>query len=640
MQRNKFHLLTQNSKLNMQTDFIFVDTETKRKNKEEVFHLGWLIYWNKPTNTKDYFYFTDKKEFYNYITKLNRTANKLIVFAHNMDFDIKVLGGITPFTKKNYVVKNFYINGARFIIRLAKKDKLIELLDTMNYLPASLKYIGSSIGLPKKEIDFNICSDHELSEYCRRDTEIIYLFIYKLIEFLEKYQLSKLQPTCGSLAFNIFRHAFYNQKTNPIYIHKWRFAIDLERASYKGGISDCFVVGKNITEKLFKLDINSMYPFIMRNNAMPIKLIWFDENLSPAVIQSYFKEYLNEKLIIAECKIFLPKEYAYILTKCKVNKEHKSLFLAGTFINTFTTPELEFILKYGKILEIYKMAVYNKSIIFKEFVDFFYTKRMQFSKDKNEAYKMFCKYILNNLYGKFGQTTIDYLETEKTGKPNFNSKEIIDGINHERYIQMTFGNKIFEVTQKEGNSYESFVAIPSFVTAYARMYLIELILKAKRENVYYVDTDSLVVNQEGYNNLLNEIDPSELGKLKLEEVSYDSSFFRPKYYIFNEIEKCKGVKKTAKKLFENDDTLIIEQEQFTRFKTSMRKNNLDQQTISIITKTMNKEYDKGIILETGLIEPYYVDSNEAIPSLQKLKEVKHDTNKTNTNKATEAMDQS
>lgn len=640
MQKNKFHILTQNSKLNMQTDFIFVDTETKRKNKTEIFYLGWLLYWNKTTNTKEYFFFKNKKEFYNYIIKLNRTVKKLIIFAHNMDFDIKVLGGISPFTKKNYIVKNFYINGTRFIIRLMKKDRTIELLDTMNYLPASLKYIGSSIGLPKIEINFNTCTDNELINYCKNDVEIIYLFIYKLIEFLEMYQLSKLQPTCGSLAFNIFRHAFYNQKENPIYIHRWRFAIDLERASYKGGISDCFVVGKNIKEKLFKLDINSMYPFIMRNNPMPTKLIWFDENLSPAVLDSFLNEFLSDKLVIAECKIFLPKEYAYILTKCKVDKERKSLFLAGTFINTFTTPELEFILKYGKILKIYKLAVYEKNIIFKKFVDFFYEKRMKFSAEKNEAYKMFCKYILNNLYGKFGQTTIDYLETDKIGKASFNSKEVIDGVNNERYIQMTFGNKIFEVTQKEGNSYESFVAIPSFVTAYARMYLIDLILKAKRENVYYVDTDSLVVNQQGYNNLLSYIDSTELGKLKLEEISYDSSFFRPKYYIFNDTEKCKGVKKTAKKIFESDKELIIEQEQFTRFKTSMRKNSLDEQTISIITKTMNKEYDKGIILENGLIEPYIVDSNEEIPSLQTKKEKKHDTNKANTTEAAKTMEQS
>lgn len=638
--KNKFHILLKNDKLNMQTDFIFVDTETKRPGKEEKFYLGWLIYWNKTTNTKDYFYFTDKKQFYEYIINLNKKVKHLIVVAHNMNFDITVLGGFSPFIKKNFVVKSFYIEGPRFIVRLTKKDKTIEFLDTMNYLPSKLEYIGSSIGLPKKEINFKTCSDQELSEYCKNDTEIIYLFIYKLIEFLEAYQLSRLQATCGSLAFNIFRHKFYNKKTNPIYIHNWKHAIELERTSYKGGISDCFVIGKNIKEKLFKLDINSMYPFIMKNNSMPTKLLLYDEKSSPEKLNILFNKYINEKAIVAECKIFLPKEHAYILTKCKINREHKSLFLAGTFINTFTTPELQFILKYGKILEINKLAIYEKNIIFKDFVDFFYEKRIEFSEQKNEAYKMFCKYILNNLYGKFGQTSLNYIETAKIGKPAFNSVEIIDSINNERYIQMTFGNKIFETAQKGNNSYESFVAISSFVTAYARMYLIELILKAKRENVYYVDTDSLVVNQEGYNNLINEIDPSELGKLKLEEISYNSSFFRPKYYIFNNVEKCKGVKKTAKKLFEDDDTLMIEQEQFTRFKTSMRKNTLDKQTVSIITKIMNKKYDKGIILENGLIEPYYVDSNEAIPSLQKLKEVKHDTNKTNTNKATEAMDQS
>jgi len=78
----------------------------------------------------------------------------------------------------------------------------------------------------------------------------------------------------------------------------------------------------------------------------------------------------------------------------------------------------------------------------------------------------------------------------------------------------------------------SFVAIASFVTAYARCYLWELIEKAGEENVLYMDTDSLFVTKKGYENLKDYLDNKELGKLKLEDVTEDLTIWGAKLYKF------------------------------------------------------------------------------------------------------------
>jgi hypothetical protein len=588
----------------MDNDFVFVDTETTRINEKETFKLGWIIYWNRETDIKEYLFFTNKKDFYDYILSLMKKLKHLYIFAHNTDFDIKVLGGLNPLLKKDYNVESFYIEGTRYVVKLQKDKKVIEILDTMNYIPLSLKEIGKSIGLPKMEIDFNNCSFDYLKKYCLNDTEIICLFIQKLLEFLEQFNLSKLKPTVSSLSLNIFRHCFYNRKKNPIWIHAWNQAIKIERLSYKGGITDCFKVG-TFKEKQFKLDINSMYPYQMKVNYYPVRLEHYRDITSckSSTLLKLFNKYFDSHLIIARCKIYLPKKYAYILTKVKINKEKKSMFLYGTFINTLTTPELEFVKKYGKIIDIYNIAIYKKSIIFKDFVDFFNTHKIKFEKEQNYAYRLFCKTTLNSLYGKFGQTSKTYIPVLNEGY-GFSSKRIIDTINDEEYIQMTLGNRTFEVEDNGNNSYDTAVYISSFVTAYARMNLVNLILKAKRENVFYVDTDSLIVNETGYNNLKDEIDAFELGKLKLEETSNSGTYYRPKFYTFNDVEKCKGVKKNAKILYEDNDEMIIQQEQFTKFKTALRKNTFDEQSVITMIKNISKNYDKGIILENGNVEPF------------------------------------
>ena len=76
--------------------------------------------------------------------------------------------------------------------------------------------------------------------------------------------------------------------------------------------------------------------------------------------------------------------------------------------------------------------------------------------------------------------------------------------------------------------------------------------------------------------------------------------------IFNDVEKCKGVKKKHKKLVNNDKELVIEQEQFTRFKTALRKNESDTQTVNNIVKHFDKTYDKGIVKNNGCVIPYEV----------------------------------
>lgn len=606
MKHCKFHIFTHNKNLQLQNDFIFFDTETERIEDKEIFKLGWLIYYNRKTKEYQEYFFDKKNDFFNYVLNKMKKINHIFLFAHNTDFDIKVLGGLNKLIKNGFEISSFYIEGCRYVVRLQKKNKEIEILDSMNYVPLSLKSIGKSIGFNKMEIDFKNCSYEYLKEYCLNDTRIIYKFIDKLLDFLNEYNLSKLKPTVSSLSLNIFRHKFYNKKENPIYIHNWHKAVELERMSYKGGITDCFKIGE-YKEQQYKLDVNSMYPFQMKNFPMPVKLLYYRDSSSckKSIMFEKYNKFKKDKLIIARCKIFLPKEYAYILTKATINKEKKSIFLCGEFINTLTSPELDFVEKFGKIIEIYNIAIYEKSIIFDKFVNFFNEQKIKFEKENDIANRLFCKTILNSLYGKFGQTSKVYLPIlNKNYK--YSSKYIIDSVNDDNYIEMTLGNKTFEVEDTGNNAYDTFVAIPSFVTAYARMNLVYYILKAKRENVYYVDTDSLIVNNEGYNNLKNDINKTELGKLKIEEISRYGKYYRPKYYIFGNEEKCKGVKKNHIKISEDDNKLVIKQEQFKRFNSSLRNNDFENQTVIEIIKEINKNYDKGLVNNIGEVIPYEI----------------------------------
>jgi len=131
-------------------------------------------------------------------------------------------------------------------------------------------------------------------------------------------------------------------------------------------------------------------------------------------------------------------------------------------------------------------------------------------------------------------------------------------------------------------------------------------LKAGRENVYYCDTDSLIVNEKGLLNLKDLIDKDKLGFLKVEGESVNNFFIKPKYYIFDGKEIIKGVKKSSIRLYDGEKELIILSEQFERFNSALRNGTIDRQRVKKVNKVISKLYDKGHIVD-GCIVPYFLD---------------------------------
>jgi len=643
----------------MQHHFIFVDTESynKKISKEEeilTFKLGCAIFWNKKDNVVIRKNYRNVSKFWNNVEAFfNKNSKDVILFAHNTQFDFKMLNGLQELSNRDWTLTSQYVKNKTFILIFQKEisEKIkytLHLWDTMNYVSKSLEKIGKSISFPKLQVDFNNVSDKELKIYCQRDTEIIFQFIKKLVNFLEVNDLTRLKATGSSLSFNAFRHKFYEpieeKDESWIWIHNWKRAIKLERESYRGGITDCFKIGKS-KEKLYKLDINSMYASLMREKFLPYRLIANYHELDESGLYKGKKKhgYSNETLwsiyetakknnmgVIVKATIELNKENAYILNNFKDVGFNKSIFAYGKFKINLCTPELEFLENCNTKITIHEINVYQTKLIFKEFVEFFYEVRLKAKRENNKVDDEFCKLMLNGQYGKWAQRKIAYDVVkedskfykeyagvifqmikrikEKTGIINLR-KEILylGNIIDEGELYNINGN-LYILRQTQENSYDSFVAISSFITSYARMTLVKYLLIAERKNVYYCDTDSLFVNQEGFNNLQRNgyISETELGLLKIEGNIGFGSFYAPKFYDFDGERKCKGIKKDSLLLEENDKKAVYEIQSWQRWKTDLKKGYTDKQLIKTTKKESNKFYNKGKIDDLGNVIPFSV----------------------------------
>ncbi len=592
--KRKPHRIKHNKTTSLPSYFLFFDTETTEVRKgdgevKQVLRLGWVVrvYRDKRRNkvSEKWVEFRTKEEFWDFVEQSVPEKKVMWCFAHNIDYDFRVLEGFRVLHQRGWEIKTFVYDSKNVILHFRKGRKSLLFLDTFNYFKGSVKKMGESIGLEKLEVDFSTVSEEELSEYCKRDVEIIKEFMLRFIDFIEQNDLGSLQKTLASQAFSAFRHRFMR---HSIFVHNNVEVIEMERESYRGGRTEAFFIGRLPKGKYYKLDVNSMYPYVMRERLYPTKLIKLEKQ--PTI--NGLKRALKRFFVIAHLRVRVDKP-------CVGIKTERLIFPVGEYDCVITSPEIVLVLRYGEIIKVYKYAIYEAHRIFVDYVDFFYSLKEKYAKEGNPAYKQISKLFLNSLYGKFGQK-VRYLQKIGECEREDGYEVVFDMETGERITYRFLNNEIWVESKEYYESENSFVAIASAVSAYARCYLWELIEKAGMENVFYCDTDSLIVNEVGYERLKDMLDDYKLGYLKCEGVSENVEIRNAKDYTFGEEVKRKGVKKDAVEIAPN----TFKQIQFERLRTAWRKGRPNEVIVKEVVKELKQEYHKGIVTESGRVIPF------------------------------------
>lgn len=595
---------------------IFFDTETTPLISTDgvqthVLHFGFAAYVRKRTNgewTKPRWQrFTDKEQFIDFVLSCSKHKTKLYLYCHNTSFDIPVLDLFNTLVKRNFCITMACIDAPPTIVKfrettgktvedLTKDDgtlkpeikpcgSTIVILDSLNHFRMSLKQLGTSIGLDKLDMPDTWHDTEKADRYCKRDVEIIMTATLKFYRFIDDNDLGGYAPTLAGQAMRSFRHRFM---THQILIDSNAEATSVSRKSYVGGRTECFRLGK-FTNTLTLLDINSMYPAVMYNNLFPIRLVQHKRDHISQRDMTRWKD----KLITARVTIETDTPDYPLKTKSAL------LFPTGRFTTYLSTPELNHAQQNNRILKWHEASVYDSAPIFHDYVHYFTNERIKAQHEGRTVDAMTLKLLGNSLYGKMGQRGAFWELTGYTEDLTCKTDETLHAQTGEVHRTRQLGGIIQELTT-EDESKDSFPAIASHVTSYARLMLCNMINLAGRNNVYYVDTDSLLVNDTGLNNIRHEIDQYQLGKLKIEGTYNDCEIFGAKDYRFGTKERHKGVKKSA--VWNSPST--VTQDQWSSLKGLISTGKLSAPTTRKVSKTLSRRYNKGLTFDNGIVMPY------------------------------------
>jgi len=516
-----------------------------------------------------------------------RKQSTLFIFAANIWFDLRVSKLMKILEGCMFDVTSFFSNGKSFMLKMKSCTIKLKILNIQNFWPCSVKKIGEEVGIPKTEVDFDTVTDDDLLTYCYNDCNIIYKGMLHWFDFVVNNDMGRFGITLASQAFNAYRHKYMDFK---IGIHNHGKALELERYAYYGGRNECFYIGKLNRKMIYALDINSMYPYVMRDYEFPHFLKTYTEKCPLKIIPEILEKYA----VVAECVIDTDSPvYA-------VKHNHKTMFPVGRFTTGLCTGSFKYAFEQGHLKKVNRLAVYSKAKIFKRWVIDMYAVRERFFNEGNDTFAHITKLLLNSLYGKFAQKMDEVVLQGNTKDYQFKSELMLEygtGV-WTQYIQM--GNYFKVVRNKVLEGFNSFPAISAHVTDYARLYLWDLIQKAGPDNIFYCDTDSIYCNKAGLDRLGPYIVKTAIGKLKLEKKASSMEIYGCKDYIFGSARVIKGVPKKAVEIQRG----IFEFDQFPGVRGELRDGMKEDYSIQTVQKVLKREYDKGHITTSGRVIPF------------------------------------
>lgn len=519
----------------MPQNIIALDTETRPVTlpgssliQSHEFRLGVAIngkYRRNKVGSRSSFRLSDRADFWELLESQSVRKRTVWVVCHNTLFDFVTIGGSAEIASGRYTLdapraKRHESNESGsdqrqatlcclesppFILglRCEATGGRVVFVDTLNWFRCTLDELGQSIGKVKLPMPaFGEC-DETWFQYCERDAEIVFDAFVQLMEWKRANNLGVFRYTGPAQAMAAYRHRFMPCK---IMFHDNAPVKALEREGFIGGRTECFRVGE-IEGDVYQLDVNSLYPSVMRDGLFPRRLNVFDMDTSPKTLPDVG----GWHRCVAEVDLNTDKAiYPF-------RQDGLTIYPLGKFRTVLCGVELESAVAAGHVETVGRLAKYNTFQLFTEYVDEMWAMRQRYKQEHNEAYANFSKMLLNSLFGKFAQRPIKWIECpEKIDGLDWLQWCELDWTTKRSVMYRSVGGTVFRQNQETERA-DTLPAISAFVAAAGRVKMNQYREIAECNNVYYQGVDGLLVSRAGYYRLLDYggICGTGLGQLRL-----------------------------------------------------------------------------------------------------------------------------
>jgi DNA polymerase type B, organellar and viral len=404
-----------------------------------------------------------------------------------------------------------------------------------------------------------------------------------------EYRLGSWKPTIGGQAYEGWRSGHFTAGTA---VTLDRTAVPLAQSAYIGGRAEAYCLGA-VAGTVYYLDIRAAYCHRCRIGNVPTRLLRAVANCDTVTAGTPASDECCIALVTLETD---RPYYPYRL-------DNITVWPVGRFRTTLCGAELKRACDLGHIAAWHSWCEYECSPALAAYADAVYQLRCECD-ERHDAEMATCsKLLCNTIVGKLAGRQKDWIpHVDPDNDVLWGEYHGVDAAGNQQLYRSLGG----QVQRQEESGYcaGSIPEMAAWITAACRMQLLDLILCAGKEHVYYADTDAVMCDSVGRERLIaaGHYRPHCIGFVGERWVSESVEIRGVKDYEHDGIVVCAGIRDGDKRIHPaggRAEHVLSPQEELRRRQKPSGK--------SVIRNYHREsEYRHGTVLSNGRIVPLVI----------------------------------
>lgn len=418
-------------------------------------------------------------------------GDEMVIWAHNLAFDLRVSEALRILPDYGYQLEAIVLEKTAAWASFKGVLGKLTICDLMSWLPVGLDTLIADMGGAREPFDYDRASTDELAERCKSDVGWTAMAVCHVLDFLEREDAGPFRPTGSGQSHAMWRRRFLEPRS--LLIHGDDQALLRERTAMWAGRTESWRWGR-VHGPLHEHDLNLAYCRIAATEPVPVKLTGKVGQRS----KEWLKSAVRQQAVLAEVTVTVK------VPLVPMEVDDRVIWPVGTFRTTLWGPELELLLANNADIEVHRAWLYRQAPILAPMANYLID-LMEMKSDK--AAPVVHRLLKHWARTLVGRCALRYRQWEPYGVMGASDLRLTTATATEDEAQVDLlqvGQRIFELADLyEADS--STPQITGWVMSRARCYLWQVIETAGLDNIAYMDTDSVLVNQKGSDNLLHAV---------------------------------------------------------------------------------------------------------------------------------------
>lgn len=524
------------------------------------------------------------------ISAFTRPKKRTVLWAHNLSFDLRISQALKLLVRDGWSLQDIRLASQGTWAKWRREQATLIAVDSVSVWPCSLDKLAQALGrdtyaYPRTDDDTSWLAK------CGRDVEVLTDAVTRYLSWLRDDDMGTWQMTGAGQSWGAWRHKHY---THKILVADDLEARTAERRAMWTGRAEAWTHGTDETAMVYDLDFQNAYATIAREIQLPVR------QAATARVQTIdgLLSLANRFCVLAELEVTTDNPVV------PTERNGHVIWPVGTFNTTLWDPEIRLLADAGASVKVGNVWLYKKAPALRSWADWILLD-LHSPDDQVEAWrKIILKHWSRTLIGRFAMKYQSWNEFAQAATDDLRIMNGYDRDEEAPFRLLQVGKQVKMMgDEEEGNS--AVPAITGYVMSESRRRLWDVTQLIGQRDVFYIDTDSVLVSSRGYGTYRRLVDHPAMASLRLKRRFRGYSIAGPRQAIIGGETRISGLPKGSRRIAEWE----FEGHVWRGFDEAIKLGEADKVTVTARTFRIMQVDNRRVRMPDGTTEPQRISDN-------------------------------